>query len=461
MNTRLNACIKWLRISLSLMGATLVLLLALPFAVPLEHYIPELQTLASEQLHEPVIIGGVNIQLLPLPGVVLHQVRVGAKPDANIDTISARIDPYSLFEPLKVLTHVQLTGVRLSPEGLAKLPLWFKLDGPQQIDVRLVHIRHAYLVLPKLDLGPADVDVQLTPQADFESALITSDTGKLKINVRPEGKNYRLDVRARHWKAAYGPPLLFDKLSASILSSTGKMHLQTVSGTLYEGDFTGTARLYWGKDWKLSGDITTHGIQVAPLLRLFTEKVAASGSLDAQSNFSARAHTAENLFSSLRASTTFNIRHGTLNHIDLAKAAQSLSRTGVHGGDTRFDGLSGRLELEGKEYHFTDLHVNSGLLDGNGNIDISADKKITGNIDVALRGSVGLINAPLEVVGNLDDPVLRLRRSAIVGAAIGTAVLGPGLGTTLGIKASGWLERLGNVLKGDPADSPGKKTEPE
>ena len=154
MSARLNSSIKWLRISLSLMGATLVLLLALPFAVPLEHYIPELQTLASEQLHEPVVIGGINIQLLPLPSVVLHQVRVGAQPDATIDSISARIDPYSLFKSLKVLTHVDLTGVRLRPKGLEKLPLWLKLESPQQVDLRLVRIHRSYLVLPNLTLGP-------------------------------------------------------------------------------------------------------------------------------------------------------------------------------------------------------------------------------------------------------------------------------------------------------------------
>lgn len=458
MSARLNSCIKWLRISLSLMGGTLVLLLALPFAVPLEHYIPELQTLASEQLHEPVVIGSLNIQLLPLPGVVLRQVRVGTRPDATIDTLSARIALRSLFKPLKVLTHVDLIGVRLRPEGLKKVPLWFKIEGPQQIDLRSVRIHRSYLVLPKLVLGPLEVDVALTPQTDFKNAIVTADGGKLKIAITPEAENYRLDVRATYWKPPYGPPLLFDKISANILSTADKMYLHTVSGSLYQGSFTGSAELGWQKDWGLSGDIATHGVQVMPLLKLFTDKVSASGGMDTQAKFSMSARAAENLFNNIQAGATFNIQHGTLYRIDLAKAAHSLSQEGVRGGDTPFDDLSGKLDLGDNEYHFTDLHVTSGLLDGSGNVNVAADKKLTGNIDVALRGSVGLLNAPLEVVGTLDNPVVRLKRSALAGAAIGTAVLGPGLGTTLGIKASEWLGKLGNMLQGDTPKKSDKKT---
>ncbi len=139
----------------------------------------------------------------------------------------------------------------------------------------------------------------------------------------------------------------------------------------------------------------------------------------------------------------FNIQHGTLYRIDLAKAARSLSREGVRGGDTRFDDLSGKLDLGGNEYRFADLKVTSGLQNGSGNVNVAADKTVTGNINVALRGSVGLLNAPLEVVGTIDDPVVGLKRSALAGAAIVTAVLGPGLGTTLGIKASELVEKLG------------------
>lgn len=452
MSARRKPAFRWLKRSFSLTGIVVILALALPFAVPLDHYIPELQKLASEQLREPVTIGSLHVALVPAPGVVLRHVRVGKRPDASIDSLRIGIDLRSLFRPVKILNRVDLSGVRLRTEGLEKFPLWFKIDSPQHVDIRSVRIHRLHLVLPKLVLGPLEADVQLTPQADFKNALITGDGGKLRIAVKPEAKRYRLNVRATHWKPPYGPPLLFDKVSANILAGADKMSLQTVSGTFYQGSFTGTAELDWEHDWKLKGDITTHGIQVTPLLKLFTDKVSASGGMDAQASFSARAYAAENLFNNIKLSATFNIQHGTLYRVDLAKAARSLSREGVRGGDTRFDDISGKLDLAGNEYRFTDLHVTSGLLNGSGNVDVAADKTVTGNINVALRGSAGLLNAPLEVVGTLDDPVMRLKRSALAGAAIGTAVLGPGLGTTLGIKASELAEKLGDMLKGGAPD---------
>jgi hypothetical protein len=49
---------------------------------------------------------------------------------------------------------------------------------------------------------------------------------------------------------------------------------------------------------------------------------------------------------------------------------------------------------------------------------------------------------PLVVSGTVRSPVLYPSGSVLAGAAVGTALLGPGLGTALGIKIGNMLHKL-------------------
>jgi hypothetical protein len=48
----------------------------------------------------------------------------------------------------------------------------------------------------------------------------------------------------------------------------------------------------------------------------------------------------------------------------------------------------------------------------------------------------------LEVAGTLSDPILFPNRAALAGAAVGTGLMGPGFGTTVGAKAGQALDKL-------------------
>jgi hypothetical protein len=54
----------------------------------------------------------------------------------------------------------------------------------------------------------------------------------------------------------------------------------------------------------------------------------------------------------------------------------------------------------------------------------------------------------LVVSGSIDHPIVYPSKAAIAGAAVGTAILGPGVGTSLGIKASKGLDALKEGLFG-------------
>jgi CRISPR/Cas system-associated protein Cas5 (RAMP superfamily) len=59
-----------------------------------------------------------------------------------------------------------------------------------------------------------------------------------------------------------------------------------------------------------------------------------------------------------------------------------------------------------------------------------------------MKNSASLAAIPLIVAGTVDSPLIYPSKSAIAGAVAGTAILGPGVGTTLGMKAGSALNRI-------------------
>ena len=68
---------KWLKRLLIILGVLLAAAVAVPFFIPLSAYIPEIEKLASERLHEPVKIQSLHIWLLPTPHASLSGIAVG------------------------------------------------------------------------------------------------------------------------------------------------------------------------------------------------------------------------------------------------------------------------------------------------------------------------------------------------------------------------------------------------
>jgi hypothetical protein len=146
--------------------------------------------------------------------------------------------------------------------------------------------------------------------------------------------------------------------------------------------------------------------------------------------------------SALRLETPFNIQNGVLHGVDIAQAATKLIKHGATGGETHFDQLSGHLNMERNAFRFTQLKIASGVLAADGNVNISPAKDLSGRITAKVKALGTSANVPLNVAGTVHAPLLYPTGASIAGAAVGTAVLGPGLGTSVGAKVGGWAEGL-------------------
>lgn len=437
---------KWFKRLLVLFAVLVAALAVLPLFVSLGDYRPHIERLLSEKLKEPVAIKRVRLAGLPLPHVIVDGVEIG-KADIRVGRIAVTPDLLSMLSATKVIRSIDIDGLVLNQRALDRIPAWIRADPMAKpadftVHVRAIVLDDALLQLQKATFGPFDARISLAANGFPERADITARDGKFKAKVIPSGGKFGIEVDARGWRPPAGPPILVDELQIRGVATTTAASLSEVRAKLYGGTLSGATTLDWRKGVQLKGSYQVNGIELRDLVPLFSPKTRISGRLTAKPVFSGSAPSAGQLQNVLKLETPFDIRDGVLQGVDIRKAASSLL-TRDSSGQTRFDTLSGHYALDRGTQRITSLKVASGSLAADGNVTIAPNKSLSGRINAQLgTGKLASATVPLNVSGTLDSPMALPTGASVTGAALGTAVLGPGVGTSVGAKIGNWAEGL-------------------
>lgn len=197
------------------------------------------------------------------------------------------------------------------------------------------------------------------------------------------------------------------------------------------------------RDLVFEGTLETRGVEVSALT---APSRTLTGRLDASTTLSARINPkagASSITDALRTQTRFTVNNAVLHGVDLAKAVATVGLS--RGGSTALDTLAGQVRTRGQLVELTNLVASSGVLAATGEVTVAPGKALSGRVRVDVtRGAGGeVVGVPLVVGGTVDDPSVSLSRSALLGAAIGTALM-PGVGTGAGANLG---DRVGEGLK--------------
>ena len=445
---------KWLKVGGIVFGVLVLMLAMAPFFISLDDYIPRIEQAIAAKIKEPVSIKTLRVGGLPLPHVTVDGIAIGKASDVTVGRVTVRPQLSSLLSDTKVIRSIEISGLVLTQKGIDKIPVWTKGDekpgkakqpaGAPAVQIRSVKLDGAILKLEKATFGPFDAKVALNAANEPEQASIVARDGKLKALITPEKKHYVIDAKAKGWTLPVGPPILFDELLIKGVSTLKQASLNDVSARLYGGTVRGKAVIGWEKGFQLKGDAVVSQVELKSLVPLFAEGTRVSGQLDAKPVFSGNAASADKIGQVLRLETPFSVRNGVIYGVDLQKAATTLIKTkDSQGGETRFDELSGKLAMDGGTQRFTNLKIKTGTLGATGNVTISPKKELSGRINAELKNvKMTTASIPLDVSGTVESPVVFPTAAFLAGAAAGTAVLGPGLGTSVGATVGGWAESL-------------------
>ena len=441
---------KWITRA-GLILVTVALLLAIvPFFISLDDYIPTIEKEVSARLKEPVKIGSLRAAGLPLPHVTVSGITLGKTEDIKVGKVTVTPDLWSLLDATKVIKSIDIDGLVLTQKAIDKIAAWIPADAkpgqpsqPPAVRLESIKLDDALIKLQKATIGPFDARLNLAGDGGLESASIVSRDGGLKVFVKPQRSGYLIDASAKGWKLPVGPEIHFDELVVKGLATPKGASFSEISARLYGGMVNGRLVVGWQKGVQLKGSANVSQVEIGALLKALGKPQNMSGRLNARPVFSANAADPEQIVDVLRLETPFNVQGGVLHGVDIRKAATSLiSKDGGKGGETRFDKLSGHLNVYRGTRRLTRLDIVSGSLSADGNVTISPRDELSGRLNTSITAASVAAAVPLNVSGTLDSPLLFPTSGTVAGAAAGTAVLGPGLGTALGARVGQWAESL-------------------
>ena len=430
---------KALRRGLGALAVATAVAVAVPFLVPISHFIPQLTLVASEKLGQPVTIEDLRLHLVPTPRIVARHITVGRRAQVMIGELEIEPDLASLVFGPRSVRRIRADRVAID-EAALRIPRGMPKSRPGEVRVERLVLSSVKFNHSKLDLPLFDADVELDDGLRMRTARFEARDGSLGLRLAPgEAGAIAFELRAANWTLPGGAPLTFSALAAHGSFTGEELVLGKVEGELYGGRLLGRAHADWGKQWQLSGSAQLAGVDLAPMQVALGKPARLSGRLQADAGFSARAKSAADLREGLMLEGLFEVQGGIYRGLDLARAG-GLSAGHSAGDTTTFEELKGKLELRGEHLRVSELCMRSPKMVAGGSVAIAPDKTLSGKLDISVAQTGGFLGVPVSLGGTTDQPSVRPTKGYLIGAAIGTALL-PGIGTSIGSSLGGQIAR--------------------
>jgi hypothetical protein len=425
---------KWVVfLALGLMVLLAAVIFVLHRWVSTEGFAERVEREATAALGVRVDLDHVAVDVWPLPAVAVTGISVQSKPPITVERVEVRPQWQALLRGRLVVSTLLVRRAVLPQQGIDGVLLLLQKKKPAAPIPAAAQAQSAQTA--QMDWLPRRTVLDEVTWISAAGARTTVQAdARLGDDGLPDNVTLKLlkgnlqGLEASLKREEPKPAPAGDEWALRIDVGGGK-----VEGTLGLKKVPSVVASRPGEELQLNGKLQTHGVEVAALT---APSKSLTGKLEATTTLSSRAATTGALVDALQSQTTFTVRNAVLQGIDLAKAVQTVGLS--RGGQTALDTLAGQVSTQGKAAQLTNLVASSGALSATGNVAISPAKALSGRVSVNVAGDSkigsaigGAVGVPLTVGGTLDNPEVTLSRSALLGAAIGTALL-PGVGTGAG-----------------------------
>ncbi len=377
--------------------------------VPMSTYIPAIEKMATEHIGEPITIGSMHVSILSGFAINLENVNVGATQDVKIDKVTLTPEFGSVFSDVKMIRKLEVESAKVAEQVLPRLQKWQNTaagDTSLQIDRVLIK---SVILESQIALVPSfSVDLRFAPESTIQQALLSSNDGKLSVEIVPNGSQFDISVTAsKGWVPPIGPKMEFTDLTLKAVASGNQIKVESFQALLYDGAAKGSAIVNWGGPWSVSGELTAERINLEELMAVFTSEAKSTGRLETGMRYALSSPALATLFDAAQIDARFGIKKGDLDGVDLVRALQSGGRGVTQGGATRFDEISGTMSLKGGLYEYRNLRLSSGLLSATGGFEVSSGKDINGRVLVDLSSQAAQKRGSFNINGELKAIVLQ------------------------------------------------------
>ena len=301
-----------------------------------------------------------------------------------------------------------MSGVTLDQDALPRLAAWARPPATNaRLQVKRIKISAIKLTLRGAEIPNLEAVVTLGKDGGWQKFTVRDSKASLELLPLKEGGQLRANFTARAWQPPAGLRAEFSDFSATATISGDQATISAFEGRVFSGALKGTATLKWGNAMTVEGELSLKGADVAQVLAGFTRDFTASGTLETTMKFTAQGRTPDELFAAPRVTATFTLQKGTLNNLDLVRAIQSTSRSGLRGGKTPYTEITGDAQSAGNRIAYRNLKLAAGPLNATGAVDVSPTAELAGRLNVQLgTASVSIARGVLNVSSGMKDPLL-------------------------------------------------------
>ena len=276
--------------------------------------------------------------------------------------------------------------------------------------------------------------------------VLRSTAGRKPLSDPHVSGNFRIANARIHSRARKRAIFKFDELTAHGSVDRHGLVTKDTALTAYGGTATGNTATSWANGWRVDAELNAHDVNTASALAGFVDAPILTGRFNGRATIGLAARRFRLLTHRPTINGEFEFRNGVFYKADLQKASTALSKEGTSGGQTRFKKFAGTTTVHDGEISLRNLSVTSAALSASGHMEINRNHRLRGEMEVGLRQTANLISIPLILSGTTADPRLRPTNSAVIGGMVGTSVLGPGVGTAVGIKVGDMFKAIGSAI---------------
>lgn len=386
-------------------GILLLALLTLLLLFPYERFRPDIEAGLSEILQAPVMVGEIRVSVLPLPVLRLANLQVGSEGEAAIDEVRIP-SPWALFgSGVRVLSRVDIAGVRLPADRLLASPLLGVEQGRKTLPliVRRLVVERMSVSAGTLTLADLKGEVRMREDGRVENASLQKIDRSLRVEAQPSPQGVVLKVEGLGWRLSEDSPLTLDSVQANGLLQRSKLIVQSFDATTLGGVVRGSWLLDWSKGLAMVGDVALERLDCRRVTSVFAPSLWLEGYLGGSLRFRAAGRDWPALWSNVEATLDALVLRGVLNGVDLGEAARRGGGSPVRAGSTKFERLSARLTITGQQVIGRDVAMNSGMFSANGQFVVTRDRAVDSNLIVTMQTSASVLRMPIRVSGTLPN----------------------------------------------------------
>jgi hypothetical protein len=401
--------IKLKPIIFAIIGGLVVFGVARVVFYPYDEHRPAIEAQLSRMLGDEVTVGSVKLSFVPFPAFKLQRLTVGSDAGVVADTVTL-VPDLGFVSGGQLFRSASVTGVEVREKALGKMGNWFLAENMNGVYLDRVDIEGLTLDLGWTRIHGLSGSLKPGPAGDtsFNGRV---GQGQLQFEASPGKAGLKVSAKANQWTVPVEPPLAVAALDFSGVLSAGSLAVEKVDARVFDGVVSGRGAVMWGgSSPRMTLDLVLKHVGSAKLLETLQAPILLDGELDGQVQYASAAPSVRWLNQDAKASGTVAVTRGSLKRIDLAGTLRSGMPRSVprRGGDTGFEDLTGKFNLDAGKIQIADVHLSSGLMLASGQAVVSRESgQITGAANVEMRGSVRAPRALISIGGKAGDPELR------------------------------------------------------